>query len=91
MSLDELREQGVLLDEDEWGKHKLKTTVPQRTLATLLVAAVGSLVVVYLGDGELLTWIGTAAFLVLLFVITWVVDRSVRKQRTRVREERRGR
>lgn len=89
MSLDELRDQGVLLPEDEWGRHTLKTTVPQRTLAALLIAAVASLVVAYLGDGDGLTWIGTAAFLVLLFVITWVVDRSVRKQRRRVREERR--
>jgi peptidoglycan/LPS O-acetylase OafA/YrhL len=90
MSMEDLRQQGVLLPEDEWGKHKLKTTVPQRTLAVLLLAAVAGLVAAYLGDGDLLTWIGMAAFLVLLFVVTAVVDRSVNRQRRRVREERGG-
>lgn len=88
MSMDDLREQGVLLPEEEWGKHKLETTVPQRTLAALLVAVVAGLVMAYLADGGLLTWIGMGAFLVLLFVVTLVVDRSVMRQRERVREER---
>jgi peptidoglycan/LPS O-acetylase OafA/YrhL len=90
MSMEDLRDQGVLLPEEEWGKHKLETTVPQRTLAVLLLVAVAGLVMAYLADGGLLTWIGMGAFLVLLYVVTWVVDRSVTRQRRRVREEREG-
>jgi len=88
MTMEDLQNAGVLLPEEEWGKHRLKTTVPQIPLAVLLAAAVASLVVAYFGDGNILTWIGMGAFLVLLFAVTWLVDRSVRRQRRRVREER---
>jgi len=43
----------------------------------LLVAALSlvAIVLIYLGGGETLTWIGTGAFLVLLLVFTWISTR----------------
>ncbi len=88
MSIDDLREQGVLLPEEEWGEHRLVTTVPLLPLAIGYVVAVASLVVMYVGAGGLLTWIGAGSFLVALYALTWMCDRAVLRQRARVRRER---
>ncbi len=88
MSIEELREQNVLLPEDEWGKHSRDTTVPQLPLAIVLAVAIVSIAVALVGDGGLLTWIGTGTFVATLYVVTWMFDRAVLRQRQRVREKR---
>lgn len=90
MSIEDLREQGVLLPEEEWGEHRLETTVPLVPLAVGYAAAVASLVVMFVGAGGLLTWIGAGAFLVALYAVTFMCDRAVLRQRARVRRERAG-
>lgn len=89
MSLEDLQEHGVLLPEEEWGDHELETTVAEWPLLALFAVAVGALVLSYLGDGNLWTAVGIIAFLVSLFAIIGLCDRAVRKQRRRVRRERR--
>ncbi len=89
MSIEDLREQGVLLPEEEWGEHELETTVPQLPLAIALAVAALAIGTAILGDGGPLTWIGVAAFILTLYVLTWMFDRAVRRQRERVRRERR--
>lgn len=89
MSLLDLKEHGVLLPEEEWGKHSLDTTVPQGLLLLSFGVAIVALVLVYLGGGELLTWVGIVTFLVDLFVITLMCDRAVVRLRRRTRSERR--
>lgn len=88
MSIEDLREQGVLLPEDEWGKHRLQTTVHQGPLLVTVVVAAASLVAAYLGDGTPLTWGGVAGFLVAFFAMVWICDRAIRRQRQRVENER---
>jgi hypothetical protein len=87
MSIEDLREQGVLLPEEEWGEHRLETTVPLVPVAVGYVTAVLSLVAMYVGGGGTLTWIGAGTFLVALYTLTWMCDRAVLRQRTRVRRE----
>jgi hypothetical protein len=89
MSQQDLESHGVLLPEEEWGEHTLKTTVPQTGLAALFVVAVVAIVAMYVGDGARLTWIAMGVFLLALYAITWLCDRAVRKQRQRFRAERR--
>jgi Flp pilus assembly protein TadB len=89
MTIEDLREQDVLLPEEEWGRHRLETTVPEWPLAAAFLVAAASLVVAYLGDGGTTTWIGVGVFLVTLYLITWLVDRAVLRQRERFRRERR--
>lgn len=89
MTLEDLREQDVLLPEEEWGAHRLETTVPEWPLAATFAVAAAALVAAYLGDGGTLTWIGVVVFLVTLYAITWIVDRAVLRQRRRFRRERR--
>ena len=66
MSLDDLKQAGVLLPEEEWGKHDLHTTVNRPVLLGLGAAAVASVVMMYLGDGKLVTWLGAGLFLLTL-------------------------
>lgn len=89
MSMDDLRSQGVLLPEEEWGSHRLETTVPQGRLAAGFVLAVAAVVTMYLGDGGTWTWIGLGGFLVALYGSVWVLDVAVTRQRERTRQERR--
>lgn len=88
MTIEDLRERGVLLPREEWGAHHLQSTVPTWRLAAALALASLSLVAAILGDGGRATWAGTGAFLLCFLWITWICDRAVRRQRRRVREER---
>lgn len=89
MTMEDLREHGVLLPEEEWGAHRLETTVPEWPLAAALLAAAALWVVAFLGDGGTTTWIAVGGFLVLVSAVTWICDRAIRRQRERFREERR--
>lgn len=88
MTIDDLRDQGVLLPEEEWGKHSLKTTVPRLPLAAALLVATLGCLLMFLGNGGLLTWVGVAVFIITLYAVTWMLDRAVAQQRERVRRER---
>ena len=88
MTIEDLEEQGVLLPEEEWGVHELETTTPEVPLALAFVAALGFWMMIYMGDGRLLTWVGTGLFLATLYGITWICDRAVLRQREKFREER---
>lgn len=88
MTLEDLREHGVLLPEEEWGSHRLETTVPEWPLAGAFVVAAASLVAAYLGDGRAPTWVAVVVFLAAIYLVTWLVDRAVTRQRERFRRER---
>ena len=89
MTIEDLREQGVLLPEEEWGTHPLETTVREIPLLAAFVLAVAAQVAAYAGNGSLLTWGGVAVFLGCLAAITWMCDRAILRQRERFRRERR--
>ncbi len=88
MAIEELEEAGVLLPEDEWGKHRLKTTVRQGPFLVVALIAVASWIGAYAGGGGWLTWVSITVFLVTFFVVIWMCDRAVSRQRERVKEER---
>lgn len=88
MPLEDLRNQGVLLPEEEWGEHRLETTVSQTPVLILFLIAVASWAAAYLGGGHLLTWIGVVMLLVSFFGIIFLCNRAVRKQRKRFERER---
>lgn len=90
MTIEDLREQGVLLPEEEWGAHRLETTTSEGVLLAAFAVALAALVLAYVGAGGILTWVGTGVFLVDLYAITWMCDRAILRQRRRVRRERGG-
>jgi len=81
MSQKDLEEMGILLPEEEWGKYDLNTRVNKPALISIGVLAMVSVVLMYLGDGSLMTWIGALVFIVALFLFTWLSIRSVEKQK----------
>lgn len=91
MSLEDLKEHGVLLPEEERGTHSLETTVSQGWILAAFAVAVLSLGAIYFGGGALWTWVGLGGFLVALYGIVWICDRAVVRQRERVRRERKER
>lgn len=90
MTIEDLREQGVLLPEREWGTHRLESTTRGGAMLAAFAFAAACLVLAYQGDGGAWTWAGTGGVLACLLAITWMCDRAVRRQRLRVRRERPG-
>lgn len=90
MTMQDLRDHGVLLPDEEWGEHRLETTVPEWGLAGSFLAAGGAWWGIYVGDGGTVTWIALGVFLAALGAITWICDRAILRQRRRFREERRA-
>lgn len=88
MTIEDLREHGVLLPESEWGTHRLESTTRGLPMLAAFAVAAASLALAYLGDGGAWTWTGTGGVLACLLAITWMCDRAVRRQRRRVRRER---
>lgn len=83
MSLQDLKDQGVLLPESEWGSRSLEGSVPRRSIAALLAVAVVALATAYAGEGGALTWVGMGAYLLDFAAIWLVLDRATRRQRRR--------
>ncbi|HZD10301.1 MAG TPA: amino acid permease, partial [Candidatus Binatia bacterium] len=67
-----LQELGILRPASERQGEQLKTAVDKGRLLVVSVLAIVAIVLIYLGGGELWTWIGSVAFLVLLLVFTWI-------------------
>jgi len=87
MSLEDLQEQNILLPEEEWGEHELKTTIAEIPLAILFLCAAASWVAAYFGNGNWLTWVGVVVFFLSFFGIILLCDRAVTKQRKRFKKE----
>ena len=81
MTLEDLEKAGILLPEEEWGQRSLETTVNQPAVIAVGAVAVVAAVLMYVGGGGTLTWVGTVAFLVDLAAFTWVSWRAVEKKR----------
>ena len=81
MSKEDLENMGVLLPEEQWGKHALTTTVNKPLLIAIGVMTMISVVLMYWGNGNFLTWLGVALFLTMLSGFTLLSIKAVEKQR----------
>ncbi len=77
MTLEDLEEAGLILPEDQWGTHALKTRVNRPLLLTLGAVTLVSLLVMYFDDGGMWTWISLAAYIAMLAAFTWLSWRAV--------------
>lgn len=89
MSIEDLKEQNILLPEEEWGKHSLDTPIAQVPVLILFLFAVASCIIAFLGNGNTWTWIGTIVFFLSFFGIVILSDRGIQKQRERFKKEKR--
>ena len=81
MSKEDLENMGVLLPEEQWGKHALTTTVNKPLLTAIGVMTIISVVLMYWGNGNFLTWLGVALFLTMLSGFTLLSIKAADKQR----------
>ena len=81
MSKEDLENMGVLLPEEEWGKHALTTTVNKPLLIAIGVITMISAVLMYWGNGSFWTWLGVTLFLMMLSGFTLLSINAVEKQR----------
>lgn len=87
MSIEDLEEQNILLPEEEWGQHELKTTASQIPMLILFACSITGCVLSFLGNGNLWTWVGIVLFFVSFFGIVLLCDRAIVKQRERTNKE----
>lgn len=87
MSIEDLKEQNILIPEDEWGSYSLKTTVSQIPVLILFLICFSSCFAAFLGNGNYWTWIGIIAFFVSFFGIVILCDRAIQTQRERTKKE----
>ena len=80
MSKEDLENMGVLLPEDQWGKHALSTTVNKPLLIAIGLTTMISVFLMYWGNGNFLTWLGVAVFLTMLCGFTLLSISAVEKQ-----------
>jgi len=88
MSLKNLQDAGVLLPKEEWGVHDLHTSVNKPRLLASLALGLASVIMMYLGNGSALTFVGAALFLAFMVWITHISIRAVHVQSAQFREER---
>ena len=79
MSLSDLEKMKLLRPKDEWtGTSERSKVQPVYALVTSAVGIAGC-VLMAVGNGHAMTWIGLLMFTVALVVFTWVNLRGVRK------------
>lgn len=87
MSIEDLKEQNILLPNDEWGKHKQDTTVSQIPVLILFLLSAASCILAFLANGSTWTWISVIVFFLAFYGIVILCDRAILKQRERFKKE----
>ena len=72
MSLDELARAGLLLPKGDWGKGDQHSKVNRAALIASWVIAGVSALLMYIGNGHVLTWIGLGGMLVFIAWFTYL-------------------
>ena len=67
-----LQELGILRPAEERTGEPLKTAVNKGRLLVISILAFVAVALIYFGDGEFWTWVGSVAFILLLLIFTWI-------------------
>lgn len=77
MSLEDLRRMRLLRDEREWGEDRPATYIQGAPFVTALLGAIAACVLLVVGDGSWLTWVGLLLFFATLAWFLWLNIRGV--------------
>lgn len=80
MSIQDLEEHGILLPRKAWGKMALSTSVNKAALSVAFFLGALSCVLMILGEGGLLTWLGALLFIIFLLVFTLISNQGIDRQ-----------
>jgi hypothetical protein len=78
MSMEDLERAGILLPREAWGTHPIHTNVAKVPLLILGILAPVCAALMYVGNGQWLTWAGLGVFFVLMVAFTWLSLRGIR-------------
>ncbi len=90
MSMKDLEEMGILLPENKWGQSDLHTTVDKIQLVASGLLALGAVILGYVGNGGLLTWVGVGMFFMFVGWFTRISLKAVEVQNDQVEDFLRG-
>jgi len=80
MSFEDLDEHGLFLPEDVWGEIDLHTSVNVYQLAATGLLGLGACLMMWLGHGNTLTWVGAGLFFVFMYAFTYVSNAGIEEQ-----------
>ncbi len=86
MSYEDLEEHNVFLPEDVWGEVDLSASVSQPLILALFLLGAGSCVMMLIGDGAALTWMGALLYVVFLYGFMFVSNRGIAYQNKQINE-----
>lgn len=85
MSTQHLEDRGSFVPEEVRGKEP-KASLSATVTVAFGIASLGACALMVIGDGAGLSWIGAGAFLLLLWLFTFLADRGIDRQSDRVEE-----
>lgn len=85
MSFEELRDQGVILPEEEWGRRSLEPSVSRVATGVALVGSAAAIGVAWFANGGWLTWVATAAYIAFFLGLSVVFHRAAGSRRAQDR------
>jgi hypothetical protein len=77
MSLKDLENAGVTLPPDQWGRQSVRSAVNRPGFLVCAAGAITGAVLMFVGEGRLITWLGALLFLVSFFLATATSLRAV--------------
>ncbi|MBN1341762.1 MAG: hypothetical protein JXQ73_03740 [Phycisphaerae bacterium] len=77
MSLEDLEQAGILLPRKEWGTRDIHTEVAKTPLVVLGSLVPVSATLMYVGNGNWVTWIGLGLFFAQMVAFTWLSLRGI--------------
>ena len=79
MSVSDLQKMGLLKPESDWDGKSSGSSVPPVPTLLLGVAGIGGCVLLALGDGHALSWIGLLVFVLAMTCFVWLNIASVNR------------
>jgi len=86
MSYEDLKERNIFLPEEHWDELDLSSSVNQPLLFSSLAAGVTACVLMAIGGGQTLTWIGGGLFIIFLVSFTFISINGINNQNKTVDE-----
>lgn len=84
MSYEDLKEHNIFLPEEHWEELDLSSSVNQPLFLLVIIIGLVSCILMVIGAGNSLTWIGAGLFFVFLYSFTVVSNAGIDNQNVRV-------
>jgi len=79
MSVSDLQKLGLLRKESDWDAKHMRSVVPRPLWISLVFLSISGCVMLSLGDGGVITWIGLLIFSVSMLSFVWMNIASVNR------------